>query len=88
MHARKLGFQSTKPKIVRLPTGTAKTDAVETEELLEQQDPPQPSTLLDQKERVDANVVDFTTLKGYSNRSMWMISNNVKSWHEVHIRTI
>ena len=59
-----MGVQSTKPKIAKLPTGTKKTDEEENE-LLEQQEPPQPGVLLDKKEQVGAHVVDFTALKGY-----------------------
>ena len=65
MHARKSGVQGTKPKIMKLPTNTKKTDEEETDELLEQQEPPRPGVLLDRNERVGAHVVDLTALKGY-----------------------
>ena len=64
MHARKLGVQSTKPKITKLPTNIKKTDEEEKVELLEQQEPPRPGVFLDWNEHVGAHVVDFTALKG------------------------
>ena len=84
MHARKSGVQSTKPKIVKLPTGTDKRDKEEDGQL-EQQEPPRPSVLNDWNEYVGAHVVDFTALKGYSNGPMWKISNNIQLRNEIHL---
>ena len=78
------GVQSTKPKIVKLPTGTDKRDKEE-DGLLEQQEPPRPSVLNDWNEYVGAHVVDFTALKGYSNGPMWKISNNIQLRNEIHL---
>jgi len=55
MHARKSRDKSTKPKIKKLTT----IPTAETDELLEQQEPPRPDILLDRKERVGAHVVDI-----------------------------
>ena len=65
IHARKLGVQSTKPKIMKLPTNMEKTDEEEKEELLEQQEPPRPNVLLNRNERVGAHVMDFTAFTGF-----------------------
>ena len=66
MHARKSGAQSTKSKIQTLLTIANPTNMKEEQnELLEQQEPPQPGILLDRKERVGDHVVEFAQLKGY-----------------------
>jgi len=79
MHARKLGVQSTKPKITRFPTSTTKKQDEEEEknDFLEQREPPRPGVLLDWKERVGAHVVDFKTTKSRQSSLKLTLSNNI-----------